>query len=363
VIFESGSRLERIEESAFYGSGLKSIEIPSSVIVLGRESLHECKALESVVLQNASLVEPIHRCSFLDSELESVAVGAALPLIDGSAFSNLSLQSLSIPHDHTRFRVCDSFLGNVSWRIIYRYFGACRSVVIPSSVVLLGALCFFDCGFLESVSFETGCRLERIQASAFSRSGLTSIGVPSSVIDIGESSFCRCTALASVLFESDSRLQWIEESAFRWSGLESIEIPSSVIVLGKASFLQCHSLESVLFKSGSRLERIEESAFHGSGLKSIEIPSSVIVLGKDSFRECWSLGSVMFESGSRLERIEASPFYGSGLQAIEIPSSVMFVDMSCFSGCTLLESVWGNISVEEALKGTCLTVSFHRSNQ
>jgi hypothetical protein len=31
VTFESGSRLERIEECAFHGSGLKSIEIPGSV--------------------------------------------------------------------------------------------------------------------------------------------------------------------------------------------------------------------------------------------------------------------------------------------------------------------------------------------
>jgi hypothetical protein len=43
VIFESGSRLERIEESAFAESGLKSIEIPSSVVVLGKESFCKCK--------------------------------------------------------------------------------------------------------------------------------------------------------------------------------------------------------------------------------------------------------------------------------------------------------------------------------
>jgi hypothetical protein len=40
VTFESGSRLERIEESAFYGSGLKSILIPGGIEVareLGEE--------------------------------------------------------------------------------------------------------------------------------------------------------------------------------------------------------------------------------------------------------------------------------------------------------------------------------------
>jgi hypothetical protein len=56
-------------------------------------------------------------------------------------------------------------------------------------------------------------------------------------------------------------LERIEESAFKRSGLKSILIPSSVVVLGKESFCECESLASVTFESGSRLERIEECGF------------------------------------------------------------------------------------------------------
>jgi hypothetical protein len=48
-------------------------------------------------------------------------------------------------------------------------------------------------------------------------------------------------------FESGSRLQRIEQSAFSKSGLISILIPFSLVVLGELSFYQCNSLESVIF--------------------------------------------------------------------------------------------------------------------
>jgi hypothetical protein len=60
-------------------------------------------------------------------------------------------------------------------------------------------------------------------------------------------------------------LERIEESAFSKSGLKSILIPSSVVVLGKESFYSCESLGSVTFENGSRLERIGQSAFFGTG--------------------------------------------------------------------------------------------------
>jgi hypothetical protein len=73
-------------------------------------------------------------------------------------------------------------------------------------------------------------------------------------------------SLESVTFESGSRLERIEESAFLESRLKSILIPSSVVVLGRESFYQCKSLESVTFESGSRLDQIEGSAFQGCGV-------------------------------------------------------------------------------------------------
>jgi hypothetical protein len=64
VRFESGSRLERIEESAFCLSGLKSILIPSSVVILGKWSFSVCKSLESVTFESGSRLERIEKSMF-----------------------------------------------------------------------------------------------------------------------------------------------------------------------------------------------------------------------------------------------------------------------------------------------------------
>jgi hypothetical protein len=212
---------------------------------------------------------------FSGSGLKSIVIPGGVTSIDGSAFAVLSLNSISVSANNKRFRVRECFLEDCDGSTIYRYFGSSRSIVIPSSVLVLEKGSFYECKSLESVTFETGSRLERIEESAFSRSGLKSITIPSSVIVSGKESFRECKSLKSVTFESGYRLERIEESAFSRSGLKSILIPSSVIVLGKESFFRCRSLESVTFESDCRLERIDKSMFDGSrvsfGLASHEV--------------------------------------------------------------------------------------------
>jgi hypothetical protein len=194
VRFESGSRLERIEEGAFFMSGLKWVEIPGSVT-----------------------------------------------FIDDSAFAWPSLNSIAISRDNRHYRIRQSLVEDICGSTIYRYFGSCCLIVIPSSVVVLGKGSFRECKSLESVIFVSGCRLERIGESAFYGSGLKSISIPFSVVVLGKSSFHVCESLESVRFESGCRLERIEESAFSLSGLKTVLIPSSVVVLGDSSFYWCGS--------------------------------------------------------------------------------------------------------------------------
>jgi hypothetical protein len=164
--------------------------------------------------------------------LESIEIPGSVSSIDGSAFAGIPLNSVSVSTDNMRFRVRECFLEDCDGSTVYLCFGSFRSVVIPSSIVVLGKKSFYEFESLESVTFESGSRLERI-----------------------------------------------EESAFRGSGLKSILIPSSVVVLGKESFVWCKSLESVTFESGSRLERIDQSMFERSGV-SFEMVSRELTRSK-----------------------------------------------------------------------------------
>jgi hypothetical protein len=154
VAFERDSFLEGICDSEFRGSELRSIFIPSSVVVLGKESFFLCKSLESVTFESGSRLERIEESAFQESGL--------------------------------------------------------KSILIPSSVVVSGKESFFKCESLESVTFESGSRLERIEESTFYQSGLKSILIPSSVVFLGKGSFRECRSLESVTFESGSRLERIE---------------------------------------------------------------------------------------------------------------------------------------------------------
>jgi hypothetical protein len=222
------------------------------------------------------------------------------------------------------------------------------SIVIPSSVWILGQFAFSLCPSLKTVRFETTSRLSRIEDSVFAESGLKSIAIPSSVVVLGDSCFSCCCYLEGVAFEPDSKLQqtggwtfslcadpsqW--KDSFRpfpgqsYTGrygmsrdrLRSVAIPPAISILGQFCFCDRLALESIVFLGLSQLSRIEESAFQKTGLKSIQIPASVSLIGKSSFHDCRSLTTVTFESVSRLDIIEDFAFSGSGLSEIIIPSS------------------------------------------
>jgi hypothetical protein len=155
---------------------------------------------------------------------------------------------------------------------------------------------------------------------------LRTIIIPTSVEILGKYSFYNCKSLASITFKSGSKLQRIEDSTVMESGLTSIIIPASVEVLGKSYFSTCELLLSVAFESGSKLQRIDEFAFMGSGLTAISIPASVEVLRRSCFSDCGPLSLVRFEPNSKLREVSTDSFVRSpNLDHVEFPPSAQEV--------------------------------------
>jgi hypothetical protein len=83
---------------------------------------------------------------------------------------------------------------------------ALKSISLPSSVEILSRECFSGCTSLDSLIFESGSELKRIEAKAFARcSSLQSICIPQSL-----NALCKSWALGSslqtVVFESAASL-------------------------------------------------------------------------------------------------------------------------------------------------------------
>jgi hypothetical protein len=262
---------------------------------------------------------------FLSSSLQSIVIPRNVQFIDGSAFINVTLLSISIESGNEIFVIEHDFLIDILHHKLIRNFSKSSSIEIGMNIEIVGTNCFSNCESLFSITFESNSRLTRIESSAFSSSSLQSILIPRNVEILESRCFSFCHSLSSITFESNSHLTRIESKAFYKSRLRSILIPRNVEVLGSKCFSNCESLSSITFESNSRLTRIESSAFHDSSLQSILIPRNVEILGSNCFSNCESLSSIRFESNSLLTRIEYEAFAYSSLQSIMIPSTILFV--------------------------------------
>jgi hypothetical protein len=65
LTFESGSKLHRIPESAFFGNGLQSINIPANIENLGKSRFSGCNSLKSVRFESELKLQRIEEIAFL----------------------------------------------------------------------------------------------------------------------------------------------------------------------------------------------------------------------------------------------------------------------------------------------------------
>jgi hypothetical protein len=148
VVFESESELDRICESAFEKcSSLKSICIPSTVTVIGRQCFINCKALVSITFESGSRLEEIPEKAFFGCE-------------------------------------------------------RLRSICIPESVRSLSASGFRGCSALSDVQFEPGSKLQEISAMALSGcKNLKLVCIPASVQSV-DSDWMKHSAIKMLVLES-----------------------------------------------------------------------------------------------------------------------------------------------------------------
>jgi hypothetical protein len=213
---------------------------------------------------------------------------------------------------------------------------AFRSIVIPSSVVILGPACFSQCRFLQSVVFEPQSKLAVIEGGVFGGCSLLHrVCLPASLSSIRERAFqgCHITSLeieeGSVSFRvRDGLLLDFEERSLIWviAHPPSVLIRSAIEELGPFCCAMKIGLRAVEFESDSNLRCIGRFAFADCRFESIRIPSSVEVLQEGCFALCWSLQTMTFGPESRLRVIERQALPDCGwLQLVAVPASVEYV--------------------------------------
>jgi hypothetical protein len=101
----------------------------------------------------------------------------------------------------------------------------------PSSNTQNVAVRAISSNFDRRVHVIGGCRAFGI-SPADNRKGCDREWLSSSIEVISKDFFLECKSLSSAAFESDSRLSRLEARAFSCSGVTSIHLPASVTVIG-----------------------------------------------------------------------------------------------------------------------------------
>lgn len=236
------------------------------------------------------------------------------------------------------------------------------SIVLPSSIILIGGDAFNGCEGLTSINIPEG--VKTIEGSAFNGCiNLASVVIPNSVTSIGAYAFADCRSLTSIIIPEGitmisaftfrgclalasvtlpSTLTSIGSSAFQSCAFVSLDIPSGVISIENLAFYGCSKLTSITIPNG--VTTIEFSTFNScEKLTSVIIPEGVKSIGSGAFNMCSALESITLPS--TLTSIGSIAFRYCGLTSITIPSGVTSIGKEAFYDCSSLSTINNNSSV------------------
>lgn len=290
---------------AFYNcSGITSVEIPSSVMNLGKMAFAYCTSLKEVIIKDATeaLNYKFDQTNlgyfFKDSPIEYMYIGRDL---ENCPFNYY--------YGQWRKTLKTVVFGSGVTTISNSFFDTCSklsSVTFSNSVKNIGINAFFGCNNITNIVFPNS--LVSIGACAFEGCAIANITIPKNVTQIGRRAFGKSKYIESILVESgnsvyDSRSNCnaiIETSTNTLiSGCKNTKIPNSVTSIGDCAFHVCTTLTDIEIPNS--VVSIGESAFTTcTGITNVIIPGSATSIGDYAFQNCSNLNDIKFNSNPSL---------------------------------------------------------------
>lgn len=214
-----GRPVVSIDSMAFYENyGLHGVQIPESVIEIGRNAFRDCSNLKEVTFVGNSKLEQIWQSAFQECKsLISIEIPESVTWIGEAAFAECtSLKQVLIPEGITM--------------IAHHTFADCTSLVqitIPNSVLVIEESAFFNCTDLEQVIVGQGVT-EIQKETFFNCNSLTHLTLGQGVTTIAEEAFAQCTKLTTIIYQGTVE-QWNQINlASNWLGAG--EVPAVEVI-------------------------------------------------------------------------------------------------------------------------------------
>jgi hypothetical protein len=337
----------KIADSAFRGKGITSIEIPASVITIGRWAFEYCRTLASITSLNPEPPTPgentFNECPILAVYVTAEAI-EAYQTADG--WKDFYIADVATKDEEL---VTNFTVDGINYRLIS---------LQDNNVEVVSSDYEGDIVIPETVTYnDTEYTVTKIADSAFQWRGITSIEIPATVTSIG-----KC--------------------AFQGANITTVEIPETVTSIGSWAFEYCVSLISITSLNPVP-PTADGSTFYGCPIVAVFVPAEAIeayqtadgwkdfyfvdIANKDDvnftvdginyFLPSLQDSNVEIVHGNysgdfvipetvtynnteyTVTKIADSAFRWNGITSIEIPASVTTIGSWAFEGCGSLASI------------------------
>ena len=206
VTFAEGSNLETIEEQAFFGSSITSIEFPTSLRAIEKQAFHSSQ-LEKVTFEAGEGSVTIGEAAFAENDdLKTVTTNGRLGIIGESAFSNDKSLDKTINLSGVTEIGAKAFYNCTS--LDYIEIPDTVSVIKKSTFENCKAFGKYDMAFYRGANaVQFGDGVTKIEDSAFKGCiGLTELILPKNIQELGSDVFTGCTALKNIKIYNKSAI-------------------------------------------------------------------------------------------------------------------------------------------------------------
>ena len=239
---KDGEGLKKIGLRAFENCGFKEIKLPDTLEVLEQRVFYNCRALESIELNEG--LTSIPGVTFEECiKLNNVVLPSTIKQIDGNAFKNCTnLTNITLNEGLESISNVYIDWNGVTYKDGSPFLNApIKNINIPSTLKV---------AYFRNSGIEEAILPEGVTEFSFENcKSLKTVKLPSTVTEIDMDSFKSCTELVS------------------------IELPNTLKIIDDYAFQNCTNLSYIELPEG--LERINSDAFKNTKIEKIVIPSTI----------------------------------------------------------------------------------------
>jgi hypothetical protein len=206
-----------------------TVTVLPEIAALSKGSFSNCSLIRTLLFESDSKLRRIDSKTFSFCPLLAICIPSFVDTIDGSAFADSEICEIRVAAGNSHFRVSGDFLLSSDGTSLIRYFGRDFGPRISCEIEVLAVGAFASCQHVRRLEFAPASRVRFIGERAFEKCYmLYSISLPPSTEVLSRHCFRKCARLREVRFERDSTLTRIECESFRGCpSLASIFLPIS----------------------------------------------------------------------------------------------------------------------------------------